>query len=98
YYHWNVFQTFGFPISRISDLAHAAAGSRGKVELSMTEEPGEEDGLIGRIVGEAVMKVFDEYRQPKQYRALVEYFEGGETLTVGETRNSVVNGDYFYRL
>lgn len=71
-------------VPRISDLAHAAAGSRGKVELSMTEEPGEEDGLIGRIVGEAVMKVFDEYRQPKQYRALVEYFEGGETLTVGD--------------
>lgn len=75
-------------VPRISDLAHAAAGSRGKVELSMTEEPGEEDSLIGRIVGEAVMKVFDEYRQPKQYRDLVEYFEGGETLTVGDGLSS----------
>lgn len=71
-------------VARVSDLAHAAAGSRGKVELSMTEEPGEEDGLIGRIVGEAVKNVFDQYLKPKQFRSVVEFFENGKTLTVGD--------------
>ncbi|MBA3313763.1 MAG: sigma 54-interacting transcriptional regulator [Planctomycetota bacterium] len=71
-------------VARVSDLAHAAAGSRGKVELSMTEEPGEEDGLIGRVVSEAVKNVFDQYLKPKQFRSVVEFFESGKTLTVGD--------------
>ena len=71
-------------VPRISDLAHAAAGSRGKLELSMTEEPGEEDQLIGRIVSEAVKNVFDQSLRPKQFRQVVEFFEGGGTLAVGD--------------
>ena len=71
-------------VARVSDLAHASAGSRGKVELSMTDEPGEEDGVITRIVAEAVKNVFDQYLKPKQFRNIVEYFESGKTLTVGD--------------
>lgn len=78
-------------VARVSDLAHAAAGSRGKLELSMTEEPGEEDGLINRVVGEAVKNVFDQYLKPKQFRSVVEFVESGKTLTVGD---GVTTADY----
>jgi len=71
-------------VARVSDLAHAAAGSRGKLELSMTEEPGEEDGLINRVVSEAVKNVFDQYLKPKQFRSVVEFVESGKSLTVGD--------------
>jgi magnesium chelatase subunit I len=71
-------------VARVSDLAHAAAGSRGKIELTMADEPGEEDGVITRIVAEAVKNIFDQHLKPKQFRSLVEHFESGKTLTVGD--------------
>ena len=45
-------------VPRVSDLAHVAASSRGKLELTMAEDDGQEDKLIGRIVAEAVKNVF----------------------------------------
>jgi magnesium chelatase subunit I len=71
-------------VARPSDLAHAAAGGRGKVEMSMTEEPGEEDGLLDRMTDEAVKNVFDQYLKPKRFRSVVEHVEGGKTIRVGE--------------
>ena len=71
-------------VARISDLSHLAASARGKMELNMTEEVGEEDKLVTRILGEAVKTVFDQHLQPKQFRNVVEYFEGGNTLEVGD--------------
>jgi magnesium chelatase subunit I len=71
-------------VARVSDLAALVASSRGKVELSMTEETGEEDKLLGRIVDEAVKTVFDQHFDPKQFRNIVEYFESGNTLEVGD--------------
>ena len=32
----------------------------------MTEEPGEEDGLLDRMTDEAVKNVFDQYLKPKK--------------------------------
>lgn len=71
-------------VARISDLAFLAASARGKMELNMTEESGEEDKLFARILGEAVKVVFDQHFQPKQFRNVVEFFEGGNTLEVGD--------------
>ena len=71
-------------VLRISDLAHIAASSRGKMELAMSEEPGDEDRLIGRLLGEAVRTVFDEWFKPKRFRCLVEYAETGEPLRSGD--------------
>ncbi len=71
-------------VARISDLAHIAASARGKMELNMTEEVGEEDKLVSRILGEAVKTIFDQHLQPKQFRNVVEYFEAGNTLEVGD--------------
>lgn len=75
-------------VARVSDLAYLAASSRGKMELTMTEEPGEEDKLVGRIIGEAVKNVFDQKFNPKQFRNVVEYFEGGKTIDLGDRLKS----------
>ncbi len=45
-------------VPRVSDLAFAAASSRGKLELTMNEDEGHEDKLIHRIIDEAVKNVF----------------------------------------
>ncbi len=71
-------------VTRISDLAHIAASTRGKIELNMTEEAGEEDRLFNRIVEEAVKNIFDQHFRTKQYRNVVAHFESGETLEMGD--------------
>ena len=71
-------------MARVNDLVCLAASSRGKLELNMTEEPGEEDQLFGRLAEEAVKTVFDQSLSPKQFRNVVEYFENGRSLEVGD--------------
>lgn len=65
---------------RTCDLAALAPSSRGKLELNMTEEGGQEDRLVQRLLDEAVKSVFDQHGNPKQFRAVVEFFEGGQSL------------------
>ena len=71
-------------VARISDLAFLSASARGKMELNMTEEAGEEDRLCERLTEEAVKSVFDQHFSTKQFRNVVDYFEAGETLEVGD--------------
>ncbi|MBI1310959.1 magnesium chelatase [bacterium] len=71
-------------VARISDLSHIAASSRGKMELAMTEDTGDEDYLVRRLVGEAVKTIFDEWFKPKQFRALVEHIETGGSIQTGD--------------
>ena len=71
-------------VTRLSDLAFIAASSRGKMELAMTEETGEEDQLVGRLVDEAVQNVFGEHFQPKQFHDVVSQFENGQSLEIGD--------------
>jgi magnesium chelatase subunit I len=71
-------------VARISDLVHIAASSRGKMELAMSEEPGDEDRLIHRLVQEATKTIFDDWFKPKRFRNLVEYFESGEPIRIGD--------------
>jgi len=71
-------------VARISDLDCLAASSRGKMELSMSEEPGQEDELIGRLVEEAVKTVFDSVLSTREFRGVVEHFETSEPVQVGD--------------
>ena len=75
-------------VPRVSDLAFLAASSRGKLELNMTEETGEEDRLIGRLVEEAVKNIFDLHCKPGQFRNVVEYFDAGNSLEVGDSMSA----------
>jgi magnesium chelatase subunit I len=72
------------PVARCVDLAALAASSRGKLELTLAEEPGQEDTLIGRIMDEAVKAVFDQRANPKQFRNVVEFFEGGQNIELND--------------
>jgi magnesium chelatase subunit I len=74
----------GQAVARISDLAYLAASSRGKLELNMTEETGQEDKLIGRIVEEAVKNIFDQTLKPGAFKNVVEHFEAGNALETGD--------------
>jgi len=73
----------------ISDLRHITASARGKMELAMSDEPGEEDRLVHRLLSEAIKNVFDESFKPKQFRSLVEHFESSEAITIGDNSNLV---------
>jgi magnesium chelatase subunit I len=69
-------------VARISDLTQIAPSARGKIELSMTEDTGDEDRLIERLAEEAVKNVFDQVTNTKQFQNVVEHFESGKKLTI----------------
>ncbi len=72
-------------IPRVSDLVHALPSSRGKLELTMTEDDGQEDKLIGRIVDEAVKNIFNHHLDVKDFRASIDFFESGKGVEIGDT-------------
>ncbi|WP_437206332.1 AAA family ATPase [Planctomicrobium sp. SH664] len=67
-------------LARISDLFWLAASSRGKLELSMSEESGDEDLLIQRIIEEAIKNVFDQYTTVKRFSNVVDHVGSGQSL------------------
>ncbi len=71
-------------IPRVSDLGFTASSSRGKLELAMNEEDGHEDKLIGRIMGEAVKNIFGAHFDVREFKPMVEYFEGGQNVEIGD--------------
>lgn len=82
-------------VPRISDLAYLAASTRGKIELNLSEDEGQEDRVIGKLIGEAVKNVWEHYFNTKQFRPVVEWFENNKTFTAGDRTLST---DYVKRL
>jgi magnesium chelatase subunit I len=72
-------------VPRVSDLGSVAASSRGKLELTMSEEEGHEDKLIHRIVDEAVKNIFTLHVDLRELRSVVEYFESGQSVELGDS-------------
>jgi magnesium chelatase subunit I len=72
-------------VPRVSDLTHVIPSSRGKLELTMNEEDGHEDKLIGRIAEEAIKNIFAQHLDAREFRATVDYFETGKAVEVGDT-------------
>ena len=77
-------------VPRVSDLTHSLPSSRGKLELTMSEDEGHEDKLIGRLASEAVKNVFDSHLNIKEFRAATDFFEGGKGVEIGDTQASRV--------
>jgi magnesium chelatase subunit I len=75
-------------VPRISDLSSLAAGSRGKLELTMSEDDGHEDKLIQRIIDEATKNIFVLHLDVRELRPIVEYFESGHNVEVGDSLSS----------
>ncbi|MGF1580213.1 MAG: sigma 54-interacting transcriptional regulator [Gemmataceae bacterium] len=71
-------------VPRVSDMTHLAASARGKLELTLTEDDGQEDRVIEKLFGEAIKNVFEAHFQVKQFRPLVEWFEAGHTTRTGD--------------
>jgi len=67
-------------LARPGDLFALAASSRGKIELALSEETGDEDLLLIRLIEEAVKNIFDQSFSPKRFPAVVEYFSLGNKL------------------
>jgi magnesium chelatase subunit I len=75
-------------VPRISDLAYIAASTRGKIELNLSEDEGQEEKVLGKLLGEAIKNVFESCFEPKHIRPLVEWFEGGKTFLTGDRQPS----------
>lgn len=71
--------------ARVCDLDHVVASCRGKVELMLAEDgQGSEDKLLRTIVGEAVKTVFDDVGELDEFESIIDEFQSGVTLTVGD--------------
>ena len=82
-------------VPRISDLVYLAASARGKIELTMSEDDGQEDKVIGKLIGEAVKNLFEAHFDLKRFRQVVEWFETGNSFVVGDRQPSA---EYVKRL
>jgi magnesium chelatase subunit I len=71
-------------VPRISDFAYLAASTRGKLELTLSEDDGQEEKVLAKLLGEATKNLFEATFEVKQFRGLVEWFEGGKTIQVGD--------------
>lgn len=71
-------------VPRLSDMAYLAASTRGKMELSLTEDEGQEDQVVERLIGEAVKNIFELHFTVKKLRPIVDWFDSGKTLATGD--------------
>ncbi len=72
-------------VPRICDLAHIAAGCRGKIELMLADDEQAEDKLVASIAGEAVKTVFEDYGQITELDDVVAAFSDDEaTIELGD--------------
>jgi magnesium chelatase subunit I len=71
-------------VPRVSDLGSVVASSRGKLELTMSEDEGHEDKLIHRIIEEAVKNIFALHFDVREFRPMVDHFESGHSVEVGD--------------
>lgn len=71
--------------TRVSDLSHVLAATRGKIELLMADDGEDtEDRLVESLLGEAVKTVFDEIADIDELETIIDQFDDGLRLTVGD--------------
>jgi magnesium chelatase subunit I len=73
-------------VPRICDLSHIVASTRGKIELMLADDGDNatEDKLVISLIGEAVAKVFDQVADADDFESIIEQFEDGLKLSVGD--------------
>jgi magnesium chelatase subunit I len=75
-------------VPRISDLNFLIASSRGKIEMTLSEEEGAEDKLIQSLIGEAVKKQFNSIADLDDYDHISEQFKSNLTFPSGDDLTS----------
>jgi len=73
---------------RVSDLPSVLASTAGKIELE-TVGDSREDKLVERLIQGAVVNVFNRYFTVQEFDELVNAFEGGFNVEVGDTMPSM---------
>ena len=71
--------------TRISDLPHVLAATRGKIELLMADDGDDsEDRLVEALLGEAVKSIFDQIADVDDFEKISDQFDSGLRLNVGD--------------
>jgi magnesium chelatase subunit I len=73
---------------RVSDLAAVLASTTGKIELE-TVGDSREDRIVEKLIQGAVINVFNRYFSVQEFDDLVQAFENGLNLEVGDTMPSM---------
>jgi magnesium chelatase subunit I len=73
---------------RISDLSAIIASTSGKIELDAVGDV-KEERVIQKLVNGAILSVFGEYFEPRDFEQLVAGFERGLSVQVGEDMTSM---------
>ncbi|MBO0783160.1 MAG: magnesium chelatase [Ktedonobacteraceae bacterium] len=68
---------------RISDLSAIMASTCGKIELDAVGDV-KEERVVQRLINAAIVSVFDEYFEPREFEQLVAGFERGLSVQVGD--------------
>ena len=71
-------------VVRCTDLLYTVASSRGKIELSLGDDDGQEDRVLQRLLGEAVKRVFAQYWRLDYWSPVVNWFAGLRSFEVGD--------------
>ncbi|WP_052889060.1 sigma 54-interacting transcriptional regulator [Thermogemmatispora carboxidivorans] len=68
---------------RVSDLSAIIASTSGKIELDTVGEV-KEERVVGRLINGAVVEVFGQYFEPREFDQLLAGFERGLSVQVGD--------------
>jgi magnesium chelatase subunit I len=68
---------------RISDLSAIMASTCGKIELDAVGDV-HEDRVVQKLINAAILSVFGEYFEPREFEQLVAGFERGLNVQVGD--------------
>jgi magnesium chelatase subunit I len=71
-------------VPRVSDLHALCASTAGKIEIEYSGEERKEVEVIERLLNRAVLKTFDKYFRVDDLRPIVEHFEAGWGVQVGD--------------
>ncbi|MGF1632310.1 MAG: sigma 54-interacting transcriptional regulator [Phycisphaerae bacterium] len=71
-------------VVRPSDLQHVIASSRGKIEMTLSDEEGAEDKLVQALVGEAVKNAFNRVADADDYEEIIMQFANNLTFPAGD--------------
>lgn len=71
-------------VPRISDLHAICASTAGKIEIEYSGEERKEVEIIERLLNRAVLKTFDKYFSVDALRPMVEHFEAGWGVQIGD--------------
>ena len=71
-------------VPRVSDLYALSASTAGKIEIEYSGEERKEEDVIDRLLSRAIVGTFDRYFRIHDLRSIVEHFESGWGVQVGD--------------